>query len=218
MSNLVEKSFNYKDLLNKKLVLGQTRWVCRYGTLGDGHEHLSDAQRYFQAIKEAYYIACSLKRLEATRLKIEADLLEAEILIECKESRVTQLRGASAKKLAELAMIENQVTEQDLTRMLDEYNKIIEELGPAVDAKYPEGIEQAEKDHWENVFKYRMVKSLDPRNRETVSNVPLPPEDKARLGSKYHRIDALAHLSVTDEPKYLQILESRFTKQVEAKT
>jgi len=180
-----------RDLLNTELVLTQTRYVCRYGTLSDGHEKITDAQRYYQAIRELYNIRGSIMSNKALALEAQADLLDAREMPNTTEAEKLRKKAAILKADEELLRL--LVTIEDLTRMLDEYNKVRLELMPIVRAKYPNGIEEAEPDNWEAVYNYRMIREKNPRlAAERVDNVPLPPDKKAELGFKSQRIDALA--------------------------
>lgn len=174
--DIVEKSFSYKDLLNRQLVLGQTRWMCRYGTLGEGHENITPAHRYFQAVREAYGLACSIKRAKAMSLRCQADLLDAKDKLQTVGTdAVAKLRAQSTLELAEISVTENEVTTQDMLRQLDEYDAIIGELKPEIEAKYPLGIEQASPDMWKDRFQYKMERRLP------LNTIPLPEKDKQQL-------------------------------------
>jgi len=180
-----------KELLHKELVLGQTRYVCRHGTLSDGHEKVTDAQRYYQSIREIYTIRSSMINTKARAMETQADLLDAKELPE--ETPSQKLRKKAAILSAEEALLSHLITVEDQARMIDEYNKVRLELMDKVRAKYPEGIEQAEADNWEAVFRYRMIKGKSPMVApERVDNVPLSPEHKARLGIEFQRVDAVA--------------------------
>jgi hypothetical protein len=176
--DIVEKNFKLKDLLHTHLVLGQTRWVCRYGTLGEGHENITNAHKYFQAIREAYSLACAVKRSKAMNLKCRASVLEHKNHVDnCSEltPESTRLTAQADLELAELALIENEVTMADQMRQLSEYDAIIGELHDEIEAKYPQGIEQASADMWKDRMRYRL------EHRESIKNIPMPENAKQFL-------------------------------------
>jgi hypothetical protein len=182
---------NLKDLLHKKLTLGQTRYVCRYGTLSEGHEKITDSQRYFQAIKEMWYLANNMQTQKAHAMVAQADLMDAEEAVATlsKDGKPSDLiRAESALLMAQTKLTNALVTIEDQTRCLDEYNKIRLELEPIVEAQYPEGIEQAEHDNWRAVAQYRLTKN--PMSQ--LDNIPLPALEKAQFGELYGRPDAAA--------------------------
>jgi hypothetical protein len=190
----VELATGFKELLHKKLVLGQTRHVCKHGTLSEGHEKITDSQRYYQAIKEMYYLGNNIRMQKAAAMIAQADLLEATT--ELKEAKTTaqELRAEAKIMIAQNSLTTALVTVEDQMRMLDEYNRIRKELGPAVDAKYPEGIEQAEQDNWTAVAEYRRLKG-----EQRMDNIPLSPEHKAKLGLDWKRGDMLAAAAVRNK-------------------
>src|SRR5882672_8198100 len=74
----IELAQSFKDKLHTHLVLGQTRHVCRYGTLSDGHEKITPSQRYYQSIKEMYYLSSNMRNQKAMAMVAQADLMDAE--------------------------------------------------------------------------------------------------------------------------------------------
>lgn len=191
----VELATSFKDLLHKKLALGQTRYVCRYGTLSDGHEKITDAQRYFQAIKEMYYLGNNIRSMKAQAMLAHADLMDAQKKLKWAWTRAAKLRAEANIIQAQDRMVSALVTVEDQMRMLDEYNQIRQELEPIVEHQYPEGIEQAEPDNWKAVARYRLMKNS---RGERLDNIPLPPEEKARIGIENGRFDAAAPLRVVN--------------------
>lgn len=203
---LIKLSNTFRQKLHTHLVLGQTRYVCRYGTLSDGHEKLTDAQRYYQAIKEMWALSGSIQTHKIEAKFSEADLLEGKEELEKAKSPAEKLRAEAKIERATLRVANYLTQAEDLLRQLDEYNKVRLELAPRVEAQYPEGIEQAEADNWKAVAYYRYLKS----EHERMDNVPMSPEDKARLGFQYHRRDMVAPLIVSDGKK-AKDLETLFT-------
>lgn len=201
----VELGSSFKELMHKELCLGMTRYVCRYGTLGDGFEVVTDAQRYYQAIKEMWTRAGTIEELKAKAMEAQADLIDADLeLIDC-QYRPTRLRVEAKKIRALSALTSALVQTEDTLRQLDEFNKVRLELKEKVQTKYPEGIEQAEPDHWRAVARYRALKETPGMARELMTNIPMPLEEKARLGMEYKRPDMIAPLIIEDERKAKEI-------------
>ena len=159
--------------------MGMTRFVCWNGTLGEGFEKLTDAQKYYQAVKETYVRACELRRLKARAKEAYADFIEAKREIELAKGEVAQLRAEAKFELAELAAFELLVSAEDTLRQLDEFNKVRLELQDKVRAQYPGGIEQAEPDNWAAVMQYRMATGGN------LPSVPLPPDAKQKIGLEF---------------------------------
>lgn len=196
-----------KVKLHKWLVLGQTDWVCRYGTLSDGHEKITDAQRYPQAIKELYYLSLNIKGQKAVAKRAQAKLMRAEARLAMASDTADILECEADKEEAEAQLASALVTVEDQMRMVRSYHKVIAELGPKVEAQYPEGMEQAERDNWTAVYRYRMEMEKTPGfARQQTNNIPLPPEEKAKLGIQYGRMDSIAPLIVADERKAVELL------------
>lgn len=209
MKELVDLALSFKDTqLHKWLVLSQTRYVCRNGTLSDGHDKITPSQRYSQAIKEMYFIARSILLEEALEKEAKAELLQVdrEASMNGNLDEVCLLKRQARAIRAELKLSEAKVNMSDKLRMLDEYNKVRLELEPEVVAKYPEGIEQAEEDNWKAIAKLKNIRSQTPGlGREMMTNVPLPQDEKFKLGLEYERPDMMAPLIVSDERKALQL-------------
>lgn len=165
-----------KNLLHTELCMGMTRFVCRNGTLGDGFEKLTDAQKYYQAVKETYVRACELRRAKANAKKAYADFLEARSEVANADNEIKKLRAESKLELAELSAFELLVHAEDTLRQLDEFNKVRLELQDKVRDQYPEGIEQAEPDNWKAVMQYRLNNVP-----QTISSIPLPMNEKQQI-------------------------------------
>lgn len=182
---------SFKELINKELCLGQTRYLCRNGTLSDGHEKITDSQRYYQAIKEMYYLGSNIRSQKALAMMAQADVLDAQDDLQAASKKSEKLRAEGKLMQAHERLIGCLVTVEDQMRMLDEYNKIRQELGPQVKAQYPEGIEQAELDNWTAVAEYRAMKR-SVGFAEPMTNLPLPKEEKVRIGIALNQPDMLA--------------------------
>lgn len=195
---ILAKSF--REDINKKLARGMTRYVCRYGTLSDGHEKLTDAQKYFQAIKEIDAMSFSLEEQICMAMVSQADLYEAEEMQA--ETKAQQLRKEAKIRLAKNKIANALIQKEDLVRQLDEFIKVYQELRPIVESKYPEGIEQAEEDNWKAVFEYRAMKG-----DRSVQNIPLSPQVKAELGMNTGNMEAIAPLYFADKEKFKKSME-----------
>lgn len=170
----------FKNLLHKNFVLGQTDYVCLNGTLSDGHEKITKSQRYYQAHKEWYLLSNNVGMLLAQAMESKADLLDAKDALKNAKTAAQKLRCKSKKMIAEMKIESARITISDQIRMIRSYRKFIEEVGPEVEAKYPCGIEQAESDNWRAVAKYRAVKKGFGFN-EPMNNLPLPMDEKAKF-------------------------------------
>lgn len=216
-SEQVGLATSFKSLMHKELCLGQTRYVCRYGTLSDGHERITDAQRYYGAIKEMYSLSGNIRLCKASAMLAQADLLDAkeEEANAVKES--DRLRALGKALQAQEKLLTALVTVEDQLRQLDEYDQVRKELMPTVTTQYPNGIEQAEPDNWRAVYEYRMLKEQTPGiARERTDNIPLNPVDKAMLGYKHGRLDSVAPLAIGDTKKQ-KLIESAFNRSIEQK-
>lgn len=186
--------------LHKWLVLGQTQYLCEYGTLSDGHEKITDAQKYSQAIKEAYYLSLNIQGTKAQAKLAQADVLDAEEELTSAKTPSQTLRAEGRLEMAQSKLVNYLINAEDQDRMLKYYLARAKQLQHSVEAQYPEGIEQAELDNWVAVAKYRSIKEKLPGvARERMDNVPLPPEIKAQLGIAYDRPDMVAPLMVAKE-------------------
>lgn len=183
----VELSESFKELIGKELCFGETRYMVRHGVLSEGHLRLTPAQRYYASIKEMWVAGQSIRRNKATAMIAQADLLEAQEQLETAEKPSQKMRWEGKSLQAKETILDCLVSIQDTTRKLDELNKIRLELQPEVQSKYPEGIEQSEKDNWKVVAEHQAMISPQP-----LSWIPLEREEKAKLGLKYKRTDLMA--------------------------
>ncbi len=198
-SEVVKLSLEFEKDLHKRLVLGQTRYMCRWGTLSDGHEKITDAQRYYQAIREMYYLAGNIVDQQAEAKLAEADVLEHEQLANSLHAMEhVKLRAQGMLERAKLRLTRARITIQDQLRMLDEYNRVYKELKPVVEAKYPEGIEQAEADNWSAVARYRAAIEESTGQRQMLRHIPLDPKTKARLGIETDKPELVAWLATRE--------------------
>lgn len=201
-----------KDLLNKELCLGMTRYVCRYGTLSDGFEKFTPAQRYYQAIREMYYKSNSIKAGKVRAMLAQADFMDAQdnleyVLEHDKSSASNKLRAEAKLMECTNNLGEILVQIQDDIRQLDEFTSVYKELQDEVRSKYPNGVEQAEPDNWRAVAEYRYLKSkTNDLGKADMAAVPLPMEEKAALGVRYQRADMMAPMIINDEHRMMQIV------------
>lgn len=204
----VELGASFKELLHKELCLGMTRYVCRYGTLSDGHEKITDAQRYYQAIKEMYGRAHEIRSQRANAMEAQADLLDANDLVERAKTKQEKLRAEASQMRAHDRLVSSLVQVEDSLRQLDEFNKVRLELKASVQAQYPNGIEQAEEDNWVAVAKYRGLKRKL-GYPEQLNHVPLEPTKKAQLSIDMHAPEMGAWLALQDSDKFEKVLEHK---------
>ena len=195
----VELGSGYSKLLDTWLQLGMSRYVCRNGTLSDSQEVILPVKRYTQAIKEMYYLASNIKAQKALAMEAQADLMDANEELKMAVGNSDRLRAEAKKIKAESKLESALVTIQDQMRMLDEFNKVREELEPEVTSKYS-CIEDAEKDHWESVAKYRHLKKQMGYS-ENLTHVPLDMDSKATLGLELQSPDLMAWAIVADQKK-----------------
>jgi hypothetical protein len=188
----VKYGINLPKDLGKKFVLGHTKYAVRYGILSDGHEKITDAQRYFQANKEMYVRACSIVQHRANAMQYQADYLDAIEMPENTESE--RLRKEAKLLVSKNAVTRSLVEVQGLMSELEELDSVRRELEPIVMTRYPEGIEQAELDNWVAIAKYRQIKGEKRRD-----NLILPPEVKAELGIYMNNPEMFAPLMVNKE-------------------
>lgn len=179
---LIDLSLSFKNDLHKELCLGQTRFVCRYGTLSDGHDTgITDAQRYYSAKKQAWFISNEIIRIKAQAKIAQAELLEAEQELKLADTRIKELKAEAKVELAKQKITNCLVSVEDSLRQLDEYHQVIKELQESVRDKYPKGIEQAELDNWKSVAEYKSFQKQI-GSKEVLTHLPLPAEEKAKIG------------------------------------
>lgn len=199
---LVKMGLDFSSKLHHTLVLGQTRYMCRYGTLSDGHEKVTDAQRYYQSVREMYGLSQTIKSFRLSLMNQKANLLDAEELLKAAKKESDVLRAKAKFLEAHDAIQETEIQLRDKLRQLDEYNKVYQELHPIISVKYPNGIEEAEPDNWQAVYEYRMMKQFPGAAPEITSNIPLDPVSKAKLGLQYNRPDSVAPLLTAFKNEY----------------
>lgn len=193
----LEIAKGFKEKIGKDFVLGQTRYMCRWGTLSDGHGHLG-IFRYPQALKEAYSIAQGIISNKAEMMKAEADLLDAESAKRKAWTKSSKLRAEANLMMAKNRIVSLKVTLGEQATMLDEYLSVAAELKPEWESRFPGGIEQAEAEHWETYGKYLLEKRKHGYAQD-VTHLPLDPIAKAKLGLKYSAPELKLFLKHEDE-------------------
>jgi len=211
-SETIQLASEFRNSIGKELVLGQTRFMCRYGTLSDGHEKITDSQRYYQSIKEMHSLASNMRNMRAQAMINQAKIIRAQKKLDQATDLEDKLEAQGELAIAQENLFSNLVTVEDQTRMLDEYNKIRLELKPIVEAQYPEGIEQAEKDNWEAVLKHRINMKRTGRN-EFLTHVPMDKETKAKMALEHNMPELWSWMDVSDQEKMMELAMDK-AKQV----
>lgn len=215
-SELVSLGEGLKNCLGTKLVPGMTNHVIEYGTLSDGHECITPAQRYFQSWREIWSRAMGQKMSKSMAMIYQADLLDAKEDLKHAGTPSEELRAQAKVLQAETNLTNVLVEMENRDRELRKFNEIRMRLEPEVMAKYPGGIEEAEPDNWKAIFEYRMLKDQTrPNTKEAVHNICLDPVTKASLGVKYNRMDAVAPLALTEKSAIQQLASGDVKKYLE---
>lgn len=191
-SSEVTLAESFKELLHKELTFGMTRYVCRYGTLSDGHEKITESQRYYQALREAYNRAQTMKEYKAQALEAQADLIEAQETLDFVTMKPQVLRAQAAHIKATAKLQNALVMAEDCNRQLGEFLKVVKELQASVRAKYPEGIEQAELDNWKATTRYRAAMQEIKGTPLHLEHLPLPQKEKAQLALDLNKAELAA--------------------------
>lgn len=206
-----------KELMHKWLMLGMSRYVCRHGTLSEGHEKLTPAQQYAQCYKEIWARANEIMLQKANALEARADLLEAEEELSTASTEPNKMRAEAKVLRAKQRLTSCAVNMEDSMRQLDEFNKVRIELKDKVEAAYPMGLEQAEPENWATVARYRASIERATGQAQNLRHVPLDSQTKAEIGMRLHNGELLVHKSIED-PKGLQemiqpILQALISKE-----
>lgn len=204
-SKEVELGQEMQNLLDTELTLGMTRYQCKWGTLSDGHEHVTKAGRYYQSVRELWLRSNHMIQLEAKATKLKIRLGFWNLLH--KLSKITMMPfvidwiGADVK-LAENALLDALVAARELHKQMDEFNKVRLELQNEVRKKYPMGIEQAQPDIYKELARYRAKKRKLGYQNEQLTHVPLDPMSKAEVGVEVGAPDLFLFLE-HQEPEML---------------
>lgn len=212
-SDTIQLAVDFRKSIGKELVLGQTRFMCRYGTLSAGHEKLTQSQQYWQSIKEMHTLASNMRMMRAQAMINQAKIIRAQRKLDAATDQADKLEAEGELALAQENLFGNLTTVEDQTRMLDEYNKIRLELKPIVEAQYPEGIEQAERDNWEAVIKHR-INQRRAGFPERLTHVPMDKETAARIGLDTNSPDLYSWMDVSEPKKMMEIAMEKATKKV----
>jgi hypothetical protein len=200
----VELATPFRDMIGKQFCLGMTKYVAQNGTLSDGHEIITDADRYFQANKEIYVLRNSMLEYRVLAMRAQADLLDAKHRRELATKQSEELRADADILSAQNRLFTALVSVEDSKRVYDAFVEVRNELAPKVMAQYPDGIEQAQEDIYLARAKYRHLK----RNMgypENLTHIPLEKETKAKLGLDLQSPDLCAWAIVSDNAKMAEL-------------
>lgn len=211
----VELTDEIKKLLGTELQFGMSNYVCQNGTLSDGFEKITPAQRYYQAVKECWTYANSLQDEKAralqfqTRLKIDNIL---DKLFGWMPIFGFYFRGRKMYSTRAMACMLMEI--EDKTRVLNAFNEARLKLMPEVRAKY-KSIEEAEPDNWEAVMKFRIARQKLGK-QEFLNHVPGTAEDKALMGLAYNAPEAALWLAVEKEKEIDDRFDGNMVKYLES--
>lgn len=216
-SEQVQLGSSFKELLNTWLHLGMSRYVCRNGTLSEGHEKLTEAQIYAQSIREMYSLSVSIKQQRSQAMEAKADLMDYEEALQAETKPSAKLRLEAKILTSQQRLVGALVMIEDQLRQMDEFNKVRQELEQSVTSKF-KSIEEAEPSNWEAILKYRILKNRM-NDKSAICHVPIAMDEKAALALKYDAPEAAIWLSSVkdaeinekfggDIKKYLQSKES----------
>lgn len=210
-SDTIQLAGEFRNSIGKELVLGQTDFMCRNGTLSAGHEKLTDSQRYYQAIKEMHTLAGNMRMMRAQAMINQAKIIRAQRKLEASTDQADQLEAQGELAIAQESLFANLVTVEDQTRMLNSYNNVRLELKESVEAKYPLGIEQAERDNWEAVIRHRIIQR-HAGFPERLTHVPMDKETATKIGLETGMLDMTAWMNVTDQNKMAELSHDHVAK------
>ena len=211
----VKLAQSFKDEINKRLHLGMSAYVCKYGTLSDGHDKITDAQRYFQSYKEMYNYSNSIENNKVIAMAAQADLVDAEDELSSALKASDKLRAESKILKAKIILTNALVTIEDLTRQLNAFDEVRLELMDKIETLYPNGIEQAEEDSFTAVAKYKMLRKRFGYT-ESLHHLPLKKELKAKLGLENNAPEMAAWMSIS-EPEKFELMLSENNKALDDK-
>lgn len=194
----VELTEEIKQLLGTELQFGMSTYVCQNGTLSDGFEKITPAQRYYQSVKECWTYANSLQDSKANALQLQTKLKVALILDKLFGWLPVfgfYFQGKKMQSVRTMAALLMEI--EDKTRVLNAFNESRLKLMPEVRAKY-KSIEEAEPDNWEAVLKFRIARQKIGK-QEFLNHVPGTAEEKALIGVAYNAPEAAMWLAVEKE-------------------
>lgn len=202
-NDTVKLAQTFKDEIGRSMSLGMTAYQCEFGTLSDGHEKITPSQRYYQAVKEMWYIGNSISDYKASAMEFQADLIEAEEELKNGFELHEKLRAEAKVLRAKTKLSQALVHIQDSMRCLKAFDKVRRELKESVEAQYPEGIEQSELDNWTAVAEYRSSLRQFGQN-VNLTHIPLPQDVKAKVGMDNNAPDMAAWLLVDKKKEIME--------------
>ena len=215
-SDEVKLSHEFKDLLNKKMNLGMTDYMIEHGSLSDSFDKISKASRYYQCYREQYILANAISLQEEQAMEAQADLIDAETDLLSAKGIAEKLRAESKIKKYKRVLASALVQGQDLVRQLKAFNKVRLKLMPEIEAKYPEGINQADEDMWVAVAEYKtMLRAMG--IKQEVNNIPLSQSKKAEIGITTGNPDMAAWYVVENKDALLKIYNGDIMKMLQDK-
>jgi hypothetical protein len=148
-------------------------------------------------------------------MEAQADLIDA-LEKESENNTASQsLRAKAAIIKSEARLKSLLISIEDQIRQLKAFDRVRAKLEPLVRSKYS-NIEEAERDNWEAVLKYRMARN-NMGHKDFINHVPFPKEAKAEIGIKYGCPDALLWLAVTDEDVITKNHNGNVVEYIESK-
>lgn len=194
----VELTDEIKKLLGTELQFGMSNYVCQNGTLSDGFEKITPAQRYYQAVKECWTYGNSLQDTKATALQLQTKL-KIDIILDKLFGWLPvfgfYFQGKKMQSTRSMAGLLMEI--EDKTRVLNAFNEARLKLMPEVRSKY-KSIEEAEPDNWEAVLKFRISRQKLGK-QEFLNHVPGTAEEKALIGVAYNAPEAAMWLAIEKE-------------------
>ena len=194
----IELTAEIKELLGTELQFGMSDYVCKNGTLSDGFEKITPAQRYYQAVKECWTYGSALQQDKAMALQLQTKLKISNILNALFGWMPVigfYFRG-KAMSAAQL-MASTLMGIEDKTRILGAFNDSRKALLPVVRSKY-KSIEDAEPDNWAAVLKFRIMRQKIGK-QEFLNHVPGNMYEKAKMGLECGAPEAVLWLAVEKE-------------------
>jgi len=206
-----------KKLLGTELHLGMSDYVCKNGTLSEGFEKITNAQRYIQAVKECWTYGCNIKDTKAISMEAQARFQYWNLLYKLFFwVPILGLYLKAKQMMATYRISSLLVTIQDQMRIFKAFDEVRRELMPEFREKYG-SIEAAEKDNWEAVLKYRIARQKIGK-QEHINHVPVPMKDKARIGLSMGAPEAVMWLAVEKEEEINDKFSGNIDKYLEVQT
>lgn len=194
----VQLTDEIKQLLGTELQFGMSNYVCKNGTLSEGFDKITPAQRYYQAVKECYTYSNAIQDLKAQALmehggyKIYTFLRKYFSWLPIVGWWIKGKAMYAERKISSILM-----ELEDKKRIIGAFNEERLKLMPEVRSRY-KCIEESEPDNWRAVLKYKMARQAIGKN-EFINHVPMPSNEKAKLGIQYGSAEATLWFQVEKE-------------------